>query len=141
MPAALAVAFVICAVFARPSYAAAGTEYAHAALTGGQNVTDPAPTANAQAATDPAVSETGQAQESGSVREGGSARESSETKAPDRGTQTAAGTTILIGAGVYTYARGKWKENRESSGKKEPVYFENNTRTGVLRSSERENDI
>lgn len=53
---------------------------------------------------------------------------------PSAGT-VAAGTAVLMGAGLYTAARKQWNEKKNS--KREYVYFENHTKNKTLRDEEK----
>ena len=53
---------------------------------------------------------------------------------PSSGT-VAAGTAVLMGAGLYTAARKQWNEKKNS--KREYVYFENHTKNKTLRDEEK----
>ena len=56
------------------------------------------------------------------------------------GLTTTTGGAVLIGAGAYSYVRKqRWEErDRRRAEQKEPVYFENHTRTGTLRPGEQD---
>lgn len=68
-----------------------------------------------------------------------SAGTAAETAANNASIDMGTGTAVLVGAGAYTFMRGKWQaKKREQVSERGYVHFENHTRNGTETQEEKD---